>query len=92
MIIGEKDTLLVGSITHKTSGANDPLNAVNPESERVKKYDDKITDEIFLKTPRYTLYGISGLYYNHGAFCRFLTKNYLLVKDKISVELGTCNL
>ncbi|CAK68776.1 unnamed protein product (macronuclear) [Paramecium tetraurelia] len=89
MIIGEKDTLLVGTITHKTSGAADPLNAVAPESERVKKYEEKITDEIFLKTPRYTLYGISGLYYNYGAFCRFLTKNYLLVKDKLSVEIGT---
>ncbi|CAD8064358.1 unnamed protein product [Paramecium sonneborni] len=89
MIIGEKDTLLVGTINHKTTGAKDPLNIINPESERVQKYDDKITDKDFLKTPRYSLYGINGLYYNYGAFCRFLTKNYLLVKDQISVEIGT---
>lgn len=84
-MIGEKDTLLTGVLGYTTTGNTDPHNQVSPESERVKSLEETISDPIFLKTPRYPLYGISGLYYNPTAFCRFLTKNFLLVKNKLSV-------
>ena len=75
MILGEKDTLLTGYLGY-TSGAKDPINANNPESERVLPLEATITDDIFLKTPRYPLYGISNVYYNYGYFGRVLTKNF----------------
>ena len=76
MIIGEKDTLLTGFLGYTSSGAKDAINNNNPESERVLPLETTITDETFLKTPRYPLYGVSQFYYNHGYFGRILTKNF----------------
>lgn len=85
MLIGEKDTLLTGTLGYATTGKEDPMNVNIPDSERVKSVEETINDPIFLKTPRYPLYGISGLYYNYFSFCRFLTKNFMLVKNKLSL-------
>jgi hypothetical protein len=85
MLIGEKDTLLTGVLGYKTSGKDDPMNVNIPDSERVVTVEETINDPIFLKTPRYPLYGISGLYYNYFSFCRFLTKNFMVVKNKLSL-------
>lgn len=89
MIIGESDTLLTGVLSY-TSKSADAINKNSPDSERVNTLSATITDPVFLQTVRYPFYGINNFYYNYGFYGRVLSKNFLLAKEKLSLDLGTC--